>query len=82
MPKSPHSPLYRRFLRAIKQARQDSGLTQVEVAEKIGRPQSFISNCESGERRIDVAEFVYLCSVYGVEPTQVLGEMQEHRTKK
>lgn len=42
------------------------GLTQVEVAAKLRRPQSFVSKCESGERRVDVVELlVEFARLYG-----------------
>ena len=41
-------------------------LTQVEVAEKIGQSQSFVSKCERGERRIDVVELRAYCLAFGV----------------
>lgn len=47
---------YRQFLRRLKQARQDGSLTQVQVARKLSRPQSFVSKVESGERRVDAVE--------------------------
>jgi transcriptional regulator with XRE-family HTH domain len=47
------SAAYRLFLRRLREARLAAGLTQVEVAAKLGRPQSFVSKCESGERRVD-----------------------------
>lgn len=48
----------------LKQARIESGLTQVQVAEKIRKPQSFISKIEQGERRLDVTELSALAKVY------------------
>jgi transcriptional regulator with XRE-family HTH domain len=56
---------YRAFLRRLRQARQDAGLTQEEVASRLGKPQSFVSKCESGERRVDVIELVRFASIYG-----------------
>jgi len=56
---------YRAFLRQLRQARQDAGLTQQEVASRLGKPQSFVSKCESGERRVDVIELVRFASIYG-----------------
>jgi transcriptional regulator with XRE-family HTH domain len=53
------------MLRALRKARQDAGLTQVEVARALKRPQSFVSNCESGERRIDVIELDEIARLYG-----------------
>ena len=55
---------YRAFLQRLKQARLDAGLTQVEVSRRMGRPQSFVSKCESGERRVDFVELQYLAKIY------------------
>jgi ribosome-binding protein aMBF1 (putative translation factor) len=55
---------YRSFLERLQQARRDAGLTQSEVARNLRRPQSFISKCESGERRIDVIELQEFARLY------------------
>ena len=67
MQKSTHSPAYRRLLVALKQARQEAGLNQVQVARKLRKPQSFVSKIESGERRVDVVELAELCRAYGAD---------------
>ncbi len=54
----------RLFLRRLREARQAAGLTQVEVATKLRRPQSYVSKCESGERRVDVVELQELAQLY------------------
>ena len=56
---------YRRFLNALRTARQQAGLTQETVARKLARPQSFVSKCESGERRVDVVELQEFARLYG-----------------
>ena len=45
-------------------ARQETKLTQREVSARIGRAHSFLSKCETGERRIDVLELLQLAKVY------------------
>ena len=55
---------YAQFLGKLRQARLEAGLTQVEVARKLKRPQSFVSKIESGERRVDVVELSELARVY------------------
>lgn len=62
--RSLHSEAYRQFLERLRQARQEAGLTQVEVAKRLGRPQSYVSKCESGERRIDVIELAQFAELY------------------
>jgi len=47
---------YRAFIDRLRQARLDSGLTQVEIARRVGRPQTWVSKCELGERRVDFVE--------------------------
>jgi transcriptional regulator with XRE-family HTH domain len=67
MEKSQHSRSYLRLTRALRQAREATGLTQAQVAKKMGAYASFVSKVESGERRIDVIELRQLCGVYGLD---------------
>ena len=46
--------------------RAEAGLTQTEIAQRLGQPQSFVSKYESGERRLDVLELRQVCAVVGV----------------
>ena len=48
-------------------AREKSGLTQVQIAEKLEKPQSFISKYERGERRLDFSEFIELANVLEID---------------
>jgi DNA-binding XRE family transcriptional regulator len=59
-----HSPEYRDFLGKLRKARKDAGLTQGEVAKRLRRPQSYVSKCESGERRVDVTELAEFARLY------------------
>jgi len=56
MSKSVHSDDYRNIIKRLKEARLEADLSQQDVADKLGKPQSYISKIESGERRLDVAE--------------------------
>jgi transcriptional regulator with XRE-family HTH domain len=55
---------YRGFLERLRDAREQAGLTQLAVARKLARPQSFVSKCESGERRVDVVELQEFARLY------------------
>lgn len=60
-----HPEGYRRMLDRLREARQAAGLTQVEVAQRLGAPQQFVSQVELGERRIDPLELKELAALYG-----------------
>lgn len=67
-------PLYRDLILRLVQAREAAHLTQSAVATSLGRPQSFVSKYESGERRLDAAEFARICLVLGAKPASLLQE--------
>ena len=52
-------------------ARQDAGLTQRDLAHLLRRPRSFVSRIESGERRLDVVEFVALAAALKIDPIEL-----------
>jgi transcriptional regulator with XRE-family HTH domain len=54
------------------EARKSAGLTQVGLADRLGRPQSFVSKYERGERRLDVIELCEVCRALGVDPVKFL----------
>jgi len=64
--KSITSQDYKVFLRELRSARRRSGLTQVDLAARLGETQSFISKCERGERRLDIVELRSFCRAFGV----------------
>lgn len=55
---------YTRFLERLKQARLDAGLSQEEVARRLGISQSIVSRAESGDRRVDVIELLAFAELY------------------
>ncbi len=56
---------YQNFLIKLRQAREEAGLTQAEAAQRMRKPQSFISKCESGTRRVDFVEVMMFAEIYG-----------------
>jgi Helix-turn-helix len=75
MAKSLHTPEYEYFRSLLVSAREKSGLTQADVSTKLGRPQSFVSKYESGERRLDVVEFVEVSVALGVDPKTIVSKI-------
>jgi transcriptional regulator with XRE-family HTH domain len=67
MEKSQHTSRYRRLTAALRKAREDAGLTQRQVAARLGVYASFVSKCESGERRLDVVELEEFCAAYELD---------------
>lgn len=76
MPKSPFTRKYAQLRKILVQARHDARLTQVALAKKLGRPQSFVSKFERGERRLDVIEFVDVARAVGIDPARIISELE------
>jgi len=72
-----HSPLYTRFRGLIVQARKGAGLTQTQLSDMLGRPQSFVSKYEGGERRLDVIEFIEVCDALKTKPQSILDALKK-----
>lgn len=64
MEKTISSKEYEKIVSKLKQAREEAGLRQIDVAKKVKRPQSYISRLESGEYRIDILELKRLAKIY------------------
>lgn len=63
MPKSIFTDKYNTFCEILVKYRNERGLTQTQLAEKLGRPQSFVSKYEIGERRLDFIEVLELAEI-------------------
>lgn len=61
MLKATFSPEYEAFLDLLKMGRLEKGLTQVDLAQRLGITQSVVSKVERGERRLDVIELRKWC---------------------
>ena len=72
MSKSLRSKAHLVLVNELRTARKQSGLSQQEVADRLGVPQSFVAKVELGERRLDVVEFLRLTSAIETSPTEIL----------
>lgn len=79
MAHSTHNSDYQLLLTVLKAARKRAGVSQVELAERLGNTQTFVSKCERGERRIDAVELVEFAEALGVPPQGLLAEYLEQR---
>lgn len=64
--KSQHSTEYRRLPEFLRGLREEAGLTQRELGTRMGKPQSWIYNCETANRRVDVTEFIEWATACGL----------------
>jgi len=66
LPRPLHSDEYETLVALLKQVRKEAGLTQVEIATRLGIEQSMVSKVERRERRIDVTELRAFCTAIGI----------------
>jgi transcriptional regulator with XRE-family HTH domain len=69
---SVYSTEYQLVIKILRDARIKKGITQVKLAEALGRPQSFIAKVENGERKLDVVEFALIAHLLGVDAGAVM----------
>ena len=67
-----------RLLALLKSIRQDYDIRQVELAEKLGVPQSFVSKYESGDRRLDILELKQVCDAIGISLEEFVRKLEEN----
>ena len=75
------SPRHEALRVFIVEKRKKAGLTQSDVAAKLGRYQSFVANIESGQRRIDVVELLDLAAAIGFEPREAIKRLKSIGSK-
>jgi transcriptional regulator with XRE-family HTH domain len=67
MPSPLHGYRYQIFRKLLIEARENAGMTQVQVAELLSKPQSFVSKYERGERRLDFSEFIEIAAALEID---------------
>lgn len=76
MPKSVFTDKYAAFRDLLIELRKTSGLTQIDLAARLRRPQSFVSKFERGERRLDVVEFMQVAKALGCKASKLLERIE------
>ena len=56
-------------------ARRRANVTQQELAARLGKPQSFVSEYERGQRRVDVIELLVISRALGVDALELFAEI-------
>ncbi len=57
------------------EARTTNGLTQHDVAQRLGLPQSFVSKYETGERRLDLIEFLQVADALEINSVEFVQKL-------
>lgn len=60
------------LMEELKSARKTAGLTQAQLSDTLGRPQSFVAKYENGERKVEVVEFVQIVAAIGCDPLKII----------
>ncbi len=63
-----HDQAYRGVPAYLRSLREAKGMTQRDLAAKLKKQQYFVARCETGSRRVDVAEYVAWCRACGADP--------------
>lgn len=75
MAKAQHTPHYRLLQELLRELREKAGLTQRQLGAQLHKPQSWIYNCETANRRVDVMEFIAWCRACKVDPFKAFAEL-------
>jgi transcriptional regulator with XRE-family HTH domain len=71
------SPRQIELRKLLLRQRTDRGVTQTELARRLGKPQSFVAKYEGGERRLSVIEFIDIAEALQIRPSHLLDELHE-----
>jgi len=75
MPKTFHGEAYAAFIERLVATRVKAGITQTELAKRLGRHQSFVSNFETKIRRLDIVEALVIAHAIGLDPVKMVRDL-------
>jgi transcriptional regulator with XRE-family HTH domain len=70
--KTIHSEKYRYLLALLREAREAAGFTQAQLSQRLGKPQSYVSKYENGDRRLDLIEMLEVCRIVNADPHEMI----------
>ena len=77
MEKTIYTREYTVVLRLLREARQEAGLTQTELAKKLKQSQSFVTKVERGDRRLDIIQLRTMCQTFGLTLTEFVSRLEK-----
>jgi transcriptional regulator with XRE-family HTH domain len=72
-------PRYRALVERLAAERRRLGITQAQLAERLGLHKQFVSRVELGERRLDVVEFIDFARALGIDPATLMHSVEARR---
>ena len=82
MEKSVFTREYDVLRKLLREVREQANVTQVELAERIGETQSYVSKCERGERRLDLVQLRTFCRALGISVTSFVSSFEQRLAKR
>lgn len=77
-----YSDEYQLVIKTLREARLAQGLTQENLARMLERPQSFVAKFESGERRLDIVEFVHIANLLSLDLISIMNDLSQNESLK
>ena len=63
---------HKRMMAALIEIREKAGVSQRELARRLDRAHSYVGRIETGDRRLDLPEFIEWCELLDADPVEVL----------
>lgn len=79
--KSIYSDEYGMLLRLLRETREKAGITQVQLAARLGQTQSFVTKVECGDRRLDVIQLRTILAEFGVPLSKFITRFERELAK-
>lgn len=76
MAKTLGSKRHKALIAMLVEEREAADMTQSELADALNQYQSFVARVESGQRRVDVIEFLEIANAIGFDPKKLIGKLQ------
>ena len=77
MEKTIYTRDYRAMLALLREVRKAAGVTQVELADRLGTTQSFVTKCERGDRRLDLIQVRTICELLGTSLPDFVNKLEQ-----
>lgn len=82
MKKSVFRREYDLLTKLLRETRQERSITQIELAQRLGETQSFVSKCERGDRRLDLVQLRAFCKALGIGLPDFVAEYERRLRKR